>query len=189
MGDLALAQLADAYMVYIDPISEEQWVSLPDGSCSFDKHALQIANSIRAFQPQASLACDHSSTLFNGPPWETDDGIGRHLALTNAIVMHDVAAHAWHMRLFLGAHAAEPRFDVLAAMTDRKYIEWSSMTTHKGRYQGLLAKCSRCKRCCRVAWNPRFSTAYHFYEQRNLLCSFLKVEPMAAVPMAPKTVV
>ena len=190
MGDLALAGLADAYRVYTDPSGQKLWVALPDGSCGFDEHAVAIAKAIhRAFKPAAPLPCDHSSTLFNGMPWETDHAIGRHLASSNEIVMDGIAASAWHQRLFLGMHAAEPRLDVLSAMSDTKNIEWSCMNTHKGRYQGLLAKCRLCRCSCRVAWNLRFSTAYHMYQQRNMICSFLRVDPMAALPKDPLPVV
>ena len=128
--------------------------------------------------------------MLNGMPWETPDAIGRQIDTRNLIVMGEAASSAWHQRLFCSIHPAELRLDVKAAMVSTVDIAWSVENTGNARYQGIVARCAFCQQSCRVSWNVKaghssLSSAFHMYQQRNMLCSFLKLEPMATVVPNP----
>jgi hypothetical protein len=195
-------ELEKKYKLYTDPSTKQEWVSLPDGRFTVDKVAVEMAhvfrNQARAAEMHTWLmirahpaagyvldepACCHSTMLNSVQAFESPQVVGRHIDKINYLPMTETLAAAWHQRIFLGLHPAEPRYDVRAAIIQKRdMFLWAFEDTIKARYIGLLIECPKCGMLCRISWNLKFSTRKHMYEQRNVLCAFLQAKPMAYVP-------
>ena len=203
--------LANAYSVYRDPSSGKLWVTLPDGRCSFDPAAVEIAHAIhaqaitaipkpithRGYQLGAPcpsracpMACHHSKSMPNGLPWDTPQSIGLHIDDWNIRRMTKTLAETLHRQLFLCHEATIPRYGFVDAVLDCRHIEWAFMDTNTGKFKGIAAHCTECEAMARVAWCPRTpSSALHMSLQRQQLCHFLQLDPIAIAPREPLPIV
>ena len=91
---MSLQQLADAYKVYTDPESGNEWVFIAKEHFSLDEDVVLIANDIRTSNWRANATaarrgCSHGPSMFNGLPWETTESIGRHIDAINFIPMNE----------------------------------------------------------------------------------------------------
>ena len=174
-------EMATNYQLYQDPNTREYWVGMPNGGYSQDKDAIEVAKALRSIKAKQDNLCHHSRIDFaTGVPWETPDAIGRQVG--SLIDMGEPAASAWHQRLFAGIHpAAEQRLDVRNAMAATPHLQWMVPHVHHSRLQGLLVKCTICNCFCRMSWNLQYSSAFHMFQQRDMICSFLQLVPMTTV--------
>jgi hypothetical protein len=195
MGDTGMQDLADlatTYSAYTDPATMKLWVTLPDGSCSFDRAAVQMALAIHKVVTCRSLHvdCYHSRSMPNGALWETPGAIGLHIDDWNFRPMTEAMATNLEQKLFSYHEATTLIPGFVTAMTGARNIQWAVMHTIKGKYHGMAARCTECDATCRVAWGVRTkSSAHHMSVQRRQLCQFLNLPLPAIVPQAPLPIV
>jgi hypothetical protein len=181
-----MQNLANAYAVYTDPVSNMPWVSLPNGRCSFDPDAVEIAHAISDATPAKIILhgyslgapcivdCHRNKSMPDGFPWETPTAIGLHIDNANFFPMTETMAQRLEQRLFFNHWATTMAPGFVAAMKGARNMEWAWMDTTKGKFQGIVARCTACDATCRIAWCKRApSSAHHMSVQRQLMCHFL----------------
>jgi len=186
---------ADEFQVYKDPCDGARWIYVKStGGYTKDfvalaLHDLLVSRMARPARPM--LPCQHSESMFNGMPWETDQSVGMTIHKYNWVQMSYQIARGLTQRLFENTHPGQDGSEFEGRLVaSGEQFGWAVMNTHKGKYLGLLSKCRHCDKLCRVAWLPAGaycpSTPHHMQLQRALICSWLKIgHRMPEPPGAP----